>query len=57
VTTIRSGDGLVDLRSAQIQQSFKAGTPVLDVLKSIAKTLGISTGDARLALATYRKLT
>ena len=46
VTTIRSGDGLVALRSAQIQQSFKAGTPMLDVLKSIAKTLGISTGDA-----------
>ncbi|MEI6807010.1 MAG: hypothetical protein WCK49_11015, partial [Myxococcaceae bacterium] len=46
VTTIRSGDGLVALRSAQIQQSFKAGTPMLDVLKSLAKTLGISTGDA-----------
>lgn len=46
VTTIRSGDGLVALRSAQIQQSFKAGTPVLEVFKSIAKTFGISTGDA-----------
>ncbi|MEI6806061.1 MAG: hypothetical protein WCK49_06095, partial [Myxococcaceae bacterium] len=46
VTTVRSGDGLVALRSAQIQQSFKAGTPILEVLKSIAKTLGISTGDA-----------
>ncbi len=46
VTTIRSGDGLVALRSAVVQQSFKAGTPMLDVLKSMAKTLGISTGDA-----------
>lgn len=46
VTTVRSGDGLVALRSAQIQQSFKAGTSAFDVLKSIAKTLGISTGDA-----------
>ena len=46
VTTIRSGDGLVALRSAVIQQSFKAGTSVMEVLKSIVKTLGISTGDA-----------
>ena len=45
-TTIRSGDGLVTLRSAQIQQSFKTGRSVMEVLKSIAKTLGISTGDA-----------
>ncbi len=46
ITTIRSGDGLSAFQSARINKSFKAGTPIIDILKEVAKTLGISVGDA-----------
>ena len=46
VTTIRSGDGLVSLQSSRISRSFKAGTPLIDILKDISKGLGINVGDA-----------
>lgn len=46
VTTVRSGDGLESLQSSRISKSFKADTPVIDVLKEISKSLGIHVGDA-----------
>ena len=46
VTTIRSGDGLDSLQSSRISRSFKAGTPIVDILKDISKSLGINIGDA-----------
>jgi hypothetical protein len=46
VTTIRSGDGLESLQSSRINKSFKAGTPIIDILKEISTSLGINVGDA-----------
>ena len=46
VTTIRSGDGLKVLQTARVSKSFAAGTLVVDVLKEVARTLGLATGDA-----------
>lgn len=46
VTTIRSGDGLESLQSSRISKSFRAGTPIIDILKEISNSLGIIVGDA-----------
>ncbi len=56
VTTIRSGDGLVALQTARINKTFKAGTPLVDVLKELAKSLGISCGDALSLLDKHKRL-
>lgn len=46
ITIIRSGDGLTALQSSRINRTFKAGTPVIDILKEISKSLWVNVGDA-----------
>lgn len=45
ITTITSGDGARAYRTARIDQSFKAGTPVATAVRSIAKALGLGDGN------------
>jgi hypothetical protein len=49
VTTISGGDGEASLRTARINRTFPAGTPVSTVLKGLADALGVGKGNAAAA--------
>jgi hypothetical protein len=57
VTTICGGDGESKIRTARINRTFPAGTPVATVLKALASALGVGPGNsARAAAALSGKL-
>lgn len=52
VTTVCGGDGETAIRTARINRTFPAGTPVATVLRGLAQALGVSPGNsARVSLA------
>ncbi len=53
-TTITSGDGEKEKQKVKIDKSFPPKTPVSTVIREIATSLGIGTGNLELAIATAR---
>jgi hypothetical protein len=51
VTTVSGGDGETKLRTARINRTFAAGTPVATVLKELASALGLGSGNSTAAAA------
>lgn len=51
VCTISGGDGEALLRTARINRTFRAGTPVGDVLRGLASALGVERGNVASAAA------
>ncbi len=51
VTTICGGDGETAIRTARINRTFSAGTPVATVLKALASALGCEPGNSAQAAA------
>ena len=49
-TRLTSGDGERSFRFARVKESFKAGTPVADVISKLATASGLATGNLSLAL-------
>lgn len=47
VTSVAGGDGESKIRSARINKTFGAGTPVATVLRELAQALGVGTGNLR----------
>lgn len=45
VVTVRGGDGENAIRTAKINRTFKAGTPVATVLREIGRAMGVSQGN------------
>lgn len=45
ITCVSGGDGEATIRSARINRTFKAGTPVKEVLKALAQQLNIGAGN------------
>lgn len=50
-TTIHSGDGERAYRWARVNESFKAGVPVTDVISKIVTAMGVAQGNLGLALS------
>lgn len=47
VTSVAGGDGESKIRTARINKTFGAGTPLATVLSELAKALGVGTGNLR----------
>lgn len=47
VTSVAGGDGEAKIRTARINKTFAAGTPVATVINELAKSLGVGTGNLR----------
>lgn len=47
VTSVSGGDGQKRLRSARLNKTFAAGTPVATVISELGKALGVGTGNLR----------
>jgi hypothetical protein len=47
VTTISGGDGEAKIRTARINKTFSAGTPVATVIGELGKALGVGAGNLR----------
>lgn len=45
VTSVAGGDGESKIRTARINKTFSAGTPVTTVITELAKALGVGTGN------------
>lgn len=45
IVTVRGGDGENAIRTARINRTFKAGTPVSTVLKEIGRAMGVGQGN------------
>lgn len=45
ITRVSAGDGESKIRTARINKTFKAGTPIGDVLGSLGKALGVKPGN------------
>lgn len=47
MTRVAGGDGEAKIRTARINKTFSAGTPVATVLSELGKALGVGTGNLR----------
>lgn len=56
VTTLKAGDGERAYRTARISESFAVGTAIKQAAKTVARSLGVSLGDAeaKIDAATHR---